>query len=181
MTKQLFDKLKLNGGRNIKDILTPEEINSLAEEISVYKAELDDQNEELIESQQELMSANEGYKILFEASPIPYIIVDKNLHVLRYNYKSIDELKLNNLNLNQSIFLLFSPKEQNDISLWLNTQKYLDEHITLNVTLSKKEKIFKTYSINGNELPNGHILLSFTDISKELEYHNKILELEKQD
>jgi len=180
MTNQLFDKLKLSNVKNIQDILTLDEIDSLAEEINVYKAELDAQNEELLESQQQLISFNEGYKILFEFSPIPYIVIDKNLHIIRYNTMAIRDLELNNLNLNQSIFLLFSPKEQNDFYFWMNNEEYQNNHKVFEVVINKKEKIFKSYSINRNELPNGHILLSFTDISKELEYHKKILELEKE-
>lgn len=67
-------------------------IAELVEKIEIYHAELLAQNEELEESSNELKKSESVLDILFARAPIPYIVVDNSLKILKVNHKAQDSI-----------------------------------------------------------------------------------------
>lgn len=79
--------------------LTPEEVKRLANELQIYKAELEIQNEELIQTQLNLEKTSEHFFNLFNYAPVGYLILDEKGLIVKSNYTfsnlcgyNIDEL-----------------------------------------------------------------------------------------
>ncbi|MGZ7049047.1 MAG: PAS domain-containing sensor histidine kinase, partial [Methanobacterium sp.] len=66
----------------------------LVHELSVHQAELEMQNEELINSQVELSKLYEKYHELYNEAPVGYFSLDKNGNVKNVNIKGAELLGL---------------------------------------------------------------------------------------
>ena len=87
----------------------PWELGKLIEELRVYQAELEIQNQELNAAQQEITQALGKYRSLYENLPLPALLVDTLGFIVESNQLAADRLGLNRLNsLNRmSVFQLF--------------------------------------------------------------------------
>jgi PAS domain S-box-containing protein len=65
--------------------LASENVEALVHELQVHQIELEVQNEELRRSREEAEEARDQYYDLYEASPSPYITLDRGLHIERVN------------------------------------------------------------------------------------------------
>jgi PAS domain S-box-containing protein len=68
------------------------ELSHLIEELRVYQAELEIQNDELIQAQERIAVAMERYRRLFEHLPIPAIVVDAGGFIVETNEQACEVL-----------------------------------------------------------------------------------------
>ena len=85
----------------------PEDAKWLINELSVYQAELELQNEELRESQAELAKLRDEYFNLFEFAPIAYFVLDSRGVIMGVNYRGMQILGLNKEYILGNSFLYF--------------------------------------------------------------------------
>ncbi len=65
--------------------LASENVEALVHELRIHQIELQVQNEELRQSRQEAEESRDQYYDLYEASPSPYITLDRQFHIQRVN------------------------------------------------------------------------------------------------
>ena len=78
-------KEELRKGKKIDPSLFETDLKILVEELSIYQIELENQNQELIHSQEEIQQSNDRYLDLFDNAPIGYLIVDRNGFIKNIN------------------------------------------------------------------------------------------------
>ncbi len=89
----------------------PEDAKWLINELRVYQAELELQNEELRESQAELSKLRDEYFDLFEFAPVGYFILDSSGVIRDVNYRGTKILDLNKEYITGNSFLYFVKPE----------------------------------------------------------------------
>ena len=70
------------------------DVTRLVEELCVYQAELEIQNEELVQAQVRIAGALERYRLLFEHLPLPALVVDGLGFIVEANRQTADLLGL---------------------------------------------------------------------------------------
>jgi len=65
--------------------MTPENVQSLVEDLQLHQAELEIQNEELREAQQALVAMRDRYHALYEFAPVGYVTLDMEGRVIEAN------------------------------------------------------------------------------------------------
>ena len=65
--------------------LASENVEALVHELRIHQVELEVQNEELRQSRQEAEESRDQYYDLYEASPSPYITLDRQFRIQRVN------------------------------------------------------------------------------------------------
>ena len=90
------------------------ELGKLIEELRIYQAELEIQNQELNSAQQEITEALGKYRSLYENLPLPALLVDALGFIVESNQLAAERLGLNRLNsLNRmSVFQLFESESR---------------------------------------------------------------------
>ena len=71
-------KEELRRGKTIDVSLYETDLKVLVEELSIYQIELEHQNQELIQSQEQIQQSMDRYLDLFDNAPIGYLIVDSD-------------------------------------------------------------------------------------------------------
>lgn len=66
-------------------LLTSEEMRSVLQDISVYQAELEMQNDELLQTQRRLNESGELHRAVFRHSPVGYAVLDDMLRIREWN------------------------------------------------------------------------------------------------
>lgn len=61
------------------------DLQKLLEELSIYKVEIEQQVEEIKNAHAEAAKAWDDWEELFENAPVPYILLDRDLNITRYN------------------------------------------------------------------------------------------------
>lgn len=74
-----------SGERNSSGAMPQESVHALLHELRVYQAELELQNEELLESQARLVSTSAKYQTLFSHMPLPALVCDGRGFVVEAN------------------------------------------------------------------------------------------------
>ncbi|SMF97674.1 PAS domain-containing protein [Methylomagnum ishizawai] len=108
----------------------------LVEEVKVYQAELELQNEELRESQARAENAVSRFASLFSALPLPGLVVDRMGVILECNEQAVRRFGLNRRRLHSYYFpRFFLPHEQNRLRLLLEQVRDGGEGIIAEVEL----------------------------------------------
>ena len=132
-----------------------EEIQELIQLLQIHQIELEHQNEELRATQQELEISRNRYILLFDLSPIPYFILDKNSLIKDVNIsgsKILDIVKKRLINRNISFFI--PQKERYEFGKFINSLFDSHEKQTCEIKLiNKNKKIFEVI-IEGIVLEN---------------------------
>lgn len=71
---------------------TAEDLQDLIEEIHIYQAELEVQNEELRVAQQQLIESRDRYYDLYDFAPVGYCSIDLNGHIVEINLAAAEML-----------------------------------------------------------------------------------------
>ncbi len=86
------------------------ELQELLHELDVHRIELETQNEELLQSQNELSEAKDKYRDLFELAPVGYFMLDQNGSITEVNYTGARLLgKAKNMVLNKPFVVNVEP------------------------------------------------------------------------
>ena len=139
---------------------TLQEVKRLAHELSVYSIEIEMQNDELIDTQVKLESAQKELADLFEYAPVGYIVINEEAKILKAN-NTICKM----LNIEKEKFTINSSKG------WLGiTDKYW-----LTALVPEKGKEFKSeFSFSRNKYRANYIIKDVAILNPGSEITNKI-------
>src|SRR6056297_2691832 len=113
----------------IDQSLYEKDIETLVEELSIYQIELEQQNNELRETQERLIKTNERYTDLFNNAPIGYLILDKNYTIKKINNTLCHILEYDMNELEGTSFVKLIEPSFQDI-FYLSFRSTLDQDIT---------------------------------------------------
>jgi PAS domain S-box-containing protein len=163
-----------------------EEIQELIQLLQIHQIELEHQNEELRETQQELEISRNRYILLFDLSPIPYFILDKNSLIKDVNIsgsKILDIVKKRLINKNISFFI--PQKERYEFGKFINSLFDSHEKQTCEITLiNKNKKIFEVI-IEGIVLEDNidevqTCQIAIIDFTNQKKFENSLMNSEKK-
>jgi len=153
-----------------KETFTKTDFNLVVQELSIYQTELLAQNEELMLRDKRLESLNKEFSTLFQNAPLPFLLVDKNLQIIRYNKRADSYFKFSLMKLQiKSLFNFIKAQNIQKFLRWINDECYIDKNIEIDIfcndTNLKRFKIeAKKYSLDENL-----IMLTLVDIQEEYE------------
>lgn len=163
-----------------------EEIQELIQLLQIHQIELEHQNEELRATQQELEISRNRYILLFDLSPIPYFILDKNSLIKDVNIsgsKILDIVKKRLINKNISFFI--PQKERYEFGKFINSLFDSHEKQTCEITLiNKNKKIFEVI-IEGIVLEDNidevqTCQIAIIDFTNQKKFENSLMNSEKK-
>lgn len=154
-------------------------IEDMLETISIYEAELQAQNDELLEKEKVLSHSQEEFETLFNFAPIAYFELDSDFNVLQFNQSAVDLFKSNQLFIKKgSLFSNFVSQE--DIINFLNFVNIVQEDYTAEIELNlgkMKEKLPVKLNIKKVIFVNGLVryYLSVIDKTKEKQQQEMLM------
>ncbi|MEA2027702.1 MAG: PAS domain S-box protein, partial [Campylobacterota bacterium] len=117
---------------------------------------------------QEIDESEAEYKALFYHAPIPYIVIDKEFYLVKYNLQADATFGFSQTNSEQQSLLEYlSAESVSALKHWIDTQKYLEESLVVDM-LHSRDKIVKfQIQLAQNSYSNNHLMLTLTNIQKE--------------
>lgn len=85
----------------LKDEWQHQDLTRLIEELRIYQTELEIQNQELVNSQAQLVLTLDKYRSLFDYLPLPAVLVDARGFIIEHNRQAVSLLGLRSANLQQ--------------------------------------------------------------------------------
>jgi PAS domain S-box-containing protein len=162
------------------DQLSGLEIKQLFYDLSVYKIELEMQNDELIQTQVQLRESQEYYRNLFEHAPVGYVIIDKNQCIKSINHFMLDRLGLVKSKVVENRFSdIIHPDDQDTFYLYMREAQKSTMSSSIEIRIGNEGAFF--WCIVRCNIPNTNRedrLLSIVDIQKKVEIEHE-LRLEK--
>ncbi len=158
----------------IDNSLFQKDLKELVEELSIYKIELEHQNNELKHSQLELTHAKERYINLFQNAPFGYVVLDSSNRIIEMNHTfckmlNIDYSKEVNTEFTKRIHPLYQDAFYFFFQDILSQKELYDK--SCDVELKKSDLSFLSVRIHRTDVADKHnpenIRLSITDISTE--------------
>lgn len=160
-------------------ILSPQEIQTLIQELHIHQIELDMQNDELRQSQKELLEAKARYFDLYELAPIGYFTLDKEGVILLANVTSSKLLNIPKPQLINYPFTKFILPEDQDIFY-----KYRKQLIVTTEVQSCELRIIRgdgqyfwahiNATVSIDVYGNNIILITISDFSERKKYEETI-------
>ena len=161
-------------------------IEEIIHELKVHQIELELQNEELLETQQELIASRKKYFELFELAPIAYLMVNENTIILDTNLTAATLLQSDKERLKGKKFNTFiHPNYQDGFYLFFkNIASHSREAIHESCLLLGKEEIFIRISSNkeknSEKNPSPAIRFTLIDITEKKNAEMQHLESERR-
>lgn len=160
-----------------------EELNRVINELQIYQAELEVQNEELRRVHKELETSRNKYYDLFNQAPSGNILLTEELLVKEINVAALDLCGLKRSEAEKKPFLfLLRSKDCDRCMAYLNDIKLSRQPEDIIVQLKKKNRQFKTVQLTGALSPydskNKQLLLSITDLTELQQTQSALLESE---
>ncbi|MBB6480176.1 two-component system sensor histidine kinase NtrB [Spirochaeta isovalerica] len=140
----------------------------LLEELNIHQIELEQQNLELLASQQELEKSNARYRDLFNTAPVGYLICDSQgtIHDINQTAARMFGLPYSDI-INKNITLLIWPDDQDEYYL-LNQSSSTGDSSTIQSLSLRMKKADETYfhaHLNFFSEPSGDRRIAVSDIS----------------
>lgn len=129
-------------------------------------------SEDVAGNNQSLMHSQMEFEILFNNSPSPHIIIDKNFNILNFNHEAQKYFNLKEVN--ESVVSLVKDSSIDEFFNWVNVDKYFkkDMEIELKCNLFSNRN-FRRFRLKGSKYPcKDKIFLFFIDIQDE--YDSKL-------
>ncbi|MFZ2036663.1 MAG: ATP-binding protein [Dehalococcoidales bacterium] len=120
MTKRGFDRLRREAEEQLvaKDIqiekLDRTDLASLAHELAVHQAELEIQNEELLQSRKEAEEARDRYLDLYDFAPVGYFTLDERNRIIEANLTGCKLLGTDRYTIKNKPFTRFVSDDETD-------------------------------------------------------------------
>ncbi len=149
--------------------------------LSIYKEELKMQNDELRRINSKLKSLQDEYALFFIQSPIAYLVVDKNLLIIKHNKKAAElfqEVAFHKLHLPKLI-----ARESQD-SFYFFIRNLINKKSTCDVEIHLNNQYNTPVRLIGQVLnPDGNLWLQIAvlDITKETQYYDAFKKLSYTD
>ncbi|MFP4368301.1 MAG: ATP-binding protein [Candidatus Kapaibacterium sp.] len=165
---------------NIRD-LTPVEIKTLVEELSIHKIELELQNTELQSIQHLLDEEKQKFSDLYNDAPIAYLTLDKEGDILEINNTGKQFLGLYEPPGATGLFKFVHPEDQDDYHFFINALMESDKKLTADLRLiNNTNKQFRWSRIDGKTVFKNNspvfIKLLIKDIDDVKKAENKVEE-----
>lgn len=144
MSKRGFDKLRRKAEEQLvaKDIqiekLDRTDLASLAHELAVHQAELEIQNEELLQSRKEAEEARDRYLDLYDFAPVGYFTLDKRNRIIEANLTGCRLLGIDRRTIKNKPFTRFVSDDETD-SFYLYRKNVFENNTKPNSILIMKK------------------------------------------
>ncbi len=164
--------LKKNG--IMDNSIFEKDLKTIIEELNIYQIELEHQNEELINTQNELIKSNEKYADLFNNAPIGYLILDFDNRIVEINKKAeslfnVQKNELNGFNFTK----LIHPNSQDTFYLYINKiHQHNKNSNQCELELKKTDSLYfnaQLHSISEIEKGKKFLKIAIIDISSDIE------------
>lgn len=161
--------------------LSHSDIKAFLHDLSIYKIELEMQNDELIRTQQQLYEAKEYYMSLFDYAPIGYVIVNLNTEIKSINRWLLDFL---NVQKSQTIGKKFSefifPEDQDPFYFLVRDAVKYKKYAQIEMRIGIQDKGYRWCLVDSKMIGNNEdeFFLSFVDIDHKV-LAEKVLRFEK--
>lgn len=151
--------------------------DSLIQELNIYQAELLAQNDELVQKDKNLQALNEEFSSLFLDAPIPYLLIDSNLEIKRFNHLADEYLGISNSKLMiKSLFFYIKRDNIQKIISWITNKDYNKFAMEIDVLCKYGNKRRFKFSAKEYMLDNSLLMLSLIDIQEEYEIKSNLEE-----
>ena len=107
------DRFKINSS-GYHEETSYDDMKRLNEELQIHQIELELQNEELINSQEQLKQVKNNYHDLYDNAPISYLTFDINGNIIQSNLTAKNTFNINKSALNNLSFYQYIPEENRD-------------------------------------------------------------------
>jgi PAS domain S-box-containing protein len=144
MNKRGLDKLRRRAEENL--IVNDRKIKgmgkadlaAMAHELAVHQAELEIQNEELLQSRALVEETGDRYQKLFDFAPVGYFTLDEHNRIIEVNLTGCQLLKADKGKLKNKIFTRFIADGETD-KFYLHRKKALKTELSQNFILQMKK------------------------------------------
>lgn len=143
------------------------DFNTLLHEIDVYSAELEAQNNELLEKESILLKTLNMNQVIYEQAPIAYLCLDEHLNITSANKIAHETFDFSIINKTYDFFYKYIAKGSlNSFMYWLNSKKYETCPLELDLISRSEIKRFRIFLKNPKEAQS-FFLLNLIDINEE--------------
>lgn len=181
--KELREKaleIKQSNGKIDKEFLT-KDFYELVEELSIYKIELEQQNQELLDSQLRLEYTRARYYDLFNNAPVGYLLIDEKFIIHEINNTAISMIDKahSNYYTGKKITYWVHPEDQDTFHLTIKRCFEKNEKKECNIRFlqsSNQSIYYKVVSIKESDPLDETYLIRVTiiDINNEIQLEEKL-------
>lgn len=175
--ENLLKKRMSRSTENSKDL----DLDTLLQEIDVYHAELEAQNEELLEREASLKESLYLNQLLYDEAPFSYFYVDEKFNIVSVNHMAQAAFSIKIINEIPNTFYKYIAKGKLRLFMtWVQNDDYKKEPLEIDLVSHNEIKKFRVFIKKFDSLQK-HYLISLVDIhkeyllKKETEENNKIL------
>lgn len=157
------------------DQLSYSDIRKLVNELSVYKIELEMQNEELLNAQMQLKASNAYYSDLFELAPIGHVIINGTSEITRINKWMVDFINHDKSDiLGRKISDFIFPEDQDAFYFILRDGIKYDKHLQREIRIGSQIGGYRWCLIDSRRIGDNEdeLFLSFVDIEYKILMEN---------
>ena len=179
-------KEELRRGKTIDVSLYETDLKVLVEELSIYQIELEHQNQELIQSQEQIQQSMDRYLDLFDNAPIGYLIVDSDGLIKDINQTACQLLGNDKEDLlDHKITKIIHPDYQDVYYLYFRTLINQKHNQTCDIKLQRSNNTFFFARIQGIRQPHltsdeQEFRLAISDVSIQKEMEIKLLQAKEK-
>jgi PAS domain S-box-containing protein len=178
----------LDTGQYEPDAIEPANLDDLTQELHIYHAELEIQNEQLRRTQHDLEQVSQRYQSLFELAPVGYVVLENQGRIVEANQQARNALDLdltqNLLGTPFSIYLAPSDRMtwQRHLQACLATGQGHRCEVQLRGESDREVHVLLVSKVLPTDEPDhGHrILVSLTDITQRKEIEKRVQGLKNQ-
>jgi len=151
------------------ETLDTKSIQKLLQELQIYQVELLAQNEELIEKDKRMILLNMEFGALFKEAPMPLLLVDEQLQIVKFNDASDEYFLFTQSKLViKSLFQYVHKDSVQKLLKWIQYEQY--KQYTIDVDMNCSEKQRKRFKIKAKRYNLDQSLLLFTLADMQDEY-----------
>jgi PAS domain S-box-containing protein len=173
MSKREFDKLRRKAEEQLaaKDIqiekLDRTDLASLAHELAVHQAELEIQNEELLQSRREAEEARDCYLDLYDFAPVGYFTLDERSRIIEANLTGCRLLGADKRDIKNKPFARYIEDDEAD-SFYLYRKKVLEKDTkqTIGLTMKKVDGITFYAQLDAIKTETERLRVAVSDITE---------------
>ena len=170
LRKKAYSMLEKKKGVPFSDQFASEDLSRLLHELDVYQAELEVQNQELLEKEQTLQELYLSNATLFENAPIPYFLMDEEHRILKANHCATEFFATTFAdNKRKSIFLFMEERKSiNRFLSWIRRRSYGKGHMELHLHPFGND-VARWFQVYAGDYPRnqGWLIVSMIDVDQE--------------
>ncbi len=121
------------------DTVNSEDIKKIIEELRIHQIELELQNQDLKQTQEELMRINEEYIKLYDYAPISYITINSEKHIIKANLTFVQLIGYSKQEITGNELSKFTASESQD-TLYLHLRKINKNHLRDSCEIELKDR-----------------------------------------